>query len=96
MQKTSVQPLVWEDAAHQRSLWATTTEPTPGAHTLQQQKPPQWEAYALQPEKALVRQRRPSPSVAKNEEIKIQLGIKEKKKYVKEERLPNWARDQTE
>ena len=49
--------------------------PRPGAHALQQQKPPQREAYALQLEKALMRQRRPSPSAAKNEEIKVQLGI---------------------
>ena len=40
VQKTWVQSLVWEDAAEQLSLWATTTEPTLEP-TLCNERPPQ-------------------------------------------------------
>ena len=51
MQGTRVQALVREDPTcpEQLSLQATTTEArAPRAHAPQQEKPPQWEAHALQ------------------------------------------------
>ena len=52
-------------ASEQLSLCVTTTEArTSRAYTLQQEKTPQWEAWAPQLEKVLEKQQR--PSAAKN------------------------------
>ena len=51
MQETQVWSLVWEDphATEQLSLCATTTEPRhPTVRASPQEKPPQWEAHAVQ------------------------------------------------
>ena len=49
-------------ATEQLSLRATSTE----ARALQQEKPPQWKAHALQLEKALVQQQRPTTANKEN------------------------------
>ena len=61
-----------EPASH--NFWsprATTTEArTPRARAPQQEKPPQWEAWAPQPEKACVQQRKPNAAKNKNKQNK--------------------------
>ena len=74
--------------AEQVSLYATTTEArVPRVHAPHQEKPPQWEARALQPragprspqlEKACVQQRR--PNAAKNQSINQSIHLLRKKK----------------
>ena len=65
MHGSQVQSPVWEDPPEPHNYWAWALK----AHASQQEKPPQWEAYALQLEsslhslqleKAHVQQQRPS------------------------------------
>ena len=54
-------------AERQLSLWATTMEPMHSrAHTLQQEKPPQWEAHTPKLERACAQQQRLSTAWVKN------------------------------
>ena len=77
MQETRVQLLVQEDSTCYGAVkpvyhhyWAyiqavTTEAHVPRAYVPQQGKSPQWEAHALQLEKARVQQRRPSAVINK-------------------------------